>query len=84
MKDIIELSIHVDIVRHIVFYEGETVASEEMGNVVHIPRQQIVHADHIMALSDEMITEMTAEETGPAGDERSLHGIRHRASGTGH
>src|SRR5690606_37544392 len=61
----------VDEVRHVVLDEMKLRVSDQMGDVVRAPRNEVVHADHPVPFGDEAVTEVRAEEAGAAGNQRS-------------
>jgi hypothetical protein len=46
MKDRIEGTLDMNIVRYVVLDEGETIIPGERSNVFHIPGEEVVHRDH--------------------------------------
>jgi hypothetical protein len=56
----------------IVMIETELFQREQMLNVLDITRDQIVHADHLIALFNKSITEVRTEEAGGTGHENSF------------
>src|SRR6185436_15991513 len=63
----------VDVVRDVVTHEEE-IASAEVGDVREIAREQIVDADHGMALVEQALREMRADESGGSRDDDSHAG----------
>ena len=45
----------------------------DVGDVLQRPGLEVVDADHPMALPEQVLTEMGAEEAGPAGDDACAH-----------
>ena len=72
----------------VVAEELEVGLREEMGDVGLLAREEVVDADHVVALGDQPLAEVAAEEAGASSDEDPLegrHGVgsRGRESGTG-
>jgi hypothetical protein len=63
MQDSINWPGDIDIIAHIMFDEFELLMTHEMGDIVHIACDQIVHADHIMSFADEAISQVGAQES---------------------
>ncbi len=53
-------------------HEFEVLPAEQMGHVGLLAREEVVDADHVVAVVDELFAEVAAEEAGAAGDEDSL------------
>ena len=53
--------------------EGEFGKRLKMSNVAHIPRDEVVHSDYFVALSDKAIAQMGPKEAGRAGNEDTWH-----------
>jgi hypothetical protein len=65
--DFVELE--KDRVVDVVADELEIRFVEQVGDVVFLAGEEVVEADDVMALGDEAIAEVRAEEAGAAGDE---------------
>src|SRR5438105_3370765 len=74
MEDVVEGPLHLDEMRHVVVHEREARMVLQVGDILPITGDQVVHADDIESLLDEAIAEMGAEEACSAGDEDSWHG----------
>ena len=66
MQDVIQPTLHVQVLGHVVLDEPKRVIPEKMGDVVHAARDQIVNADHLVAFPDQSVTQMRSEKPGPA------------------
>ena len=53
--------------------EAEVVASEQVGDVLDAAGEQVVDADDPVAVGEQPLAEVRAEEAGAAGDERGGH-----------
>jgi hypothetical protein len=54
--------------------ELEVRLLEQVGDVRLLTGEEVVDADHVVPLGHEPLTEVAAEEAGPAGDENSFDG----------
>jgi hypothetical protein len=68
MEDVIDGAGEVDELGDVVVDEVEVLVAGEMGDVVGIAGDEVVHGDDAMALGEESVDEMGAEEAGAAGD----------------
>ena len=57
---------HVDVLGDVDVAEDEGVVAD-VGDVLQRPGLEVVDADHPVALPEQVLTEMGAEEAGPAG-----------------
>ena len=64
---------HVDELRDVVFVEREAVVVEHVVEVVGSSRDAVFHRDDLVAVRDEGVTQVRANEAGAAGDEDSTH-----------
>ena len=55
----VQFPLHIYVLRHIVANKPESLVADEMSNIVHIARTEIVHTDNLMAFCDEAITQVT-------------------------
>jgi hypothetical protein len=69
VEEIVERALQVEVLGDILLDEAEVLSAEQMGNVVQGAREQVVHADDGMALREQPVTEVRAEEAGAAGHE---------------
>jgi hypothetical protein len=58
----------VEGVDHVVVHEPESRVALKMSDVVRVPSEEIVQADNLMAVGDEGIAEVRAEESGASSD----------------
>lgn len=72
MQDVVDPALHVYILGHVVLDKRKPLVSEEMGDIVHVARDQVVHADDVMSFFDKKIAEVASEEARPAGNQRTL------------
>lgn len=61
----------MNVVAHIVENELEARIANVMGDVAHVPCNQVVHRHNMMSLSDEAIHKMRPDEACSACDENS-------------
>jgi hypothetical protein len=54
----------------------EMIMIQQVTNVVFAAREEIVEANHFVAMRDELINQVTAQEPGTACNERPLAGFR--------
>jgi len=59
---------------NIVANQLEIGVSNKVGNVVFLTGEKIVHADHIVAIGDKTVAEMTPKKTGSSCDKGSGSG----------
>src|SRR5690606_21425972 len=69
VQDAVERSLDVDELGDVVFDEPEPGVAHEVGEVVRCAGDEAVHGDHLVAVGDEPVTEVRAEESGGAGDQ---------------
>jgi hypothetical protein len=69
VKDIGQGAGDVHILGHVVVVEFKFRQREKVLDVLHFPRDQVVHANHVKPLPYEAVAEMRAQEAGSAGDE---------------
>ena len=77
VEDVVKIAFHVDEVGHVQIHKREALMAHQVGDVVGRPRDEVVHADHMMAFGQKALAEMRAEEAGTAGDERAGSYRRH-------
>src|SRR5690606_11589921 len=58
----IDRSFDVDVVRDVVLQKPEPLLADQVRDVIGRTRDEVVHPDHIVALRDESIAEVGAEE----------------------
>ena len=61
-------------IRHIVLDEAEALVTQEMRYVFHIPGREVVDADDLMTLFDQVIAKMASQKARTAGDQCPFHG----------
>ena len=49
--------------------------ADEMGHIIHVAGQEIIHADDPVTLRDEIIAEVAPKKAGPTGNQGSFHKI---------
>jgi hypothetical protein len=67
----VDRSRDVRVGRDVVLDELEPPLTHEVRDVLGIPRDEVVEADHRVSVSEEPVAEVRAEEAGGAGDEHS-------------
>ncbi|MBA7652643.1 hypothetical protein ES703_60478 [subsurface metagenome] len=50
MKDIVQIPFHINIFSNVVFNKSEILTAYKMGNIIHIPRDKIVHSYYFIPL----------------------------------
>jgi len=79
MEDDVDGSVHMKIIGHVVLNERKGGISDEMGDVRHVPGNEIVDTNHPKSFANESIAEMGTKKSGTAGDYGRLgkHCVRH-------
>ena len=72
VEDAVERALEVDVVRDVVLHEHEVAAGQVL-DVRHVAGDQVVHADDGVAVVEQVLGEVRAEEAGGAGDESARH-----------
>ena len=67
MEDVVHAAGEVDVLRHVVVDELEILVAGEVGDVVGIPRDEVIDGDDVMAFGEETVGEMRAEKAGTTG-----------------
>ena len=65
VKDRVERPVHVDIVRHVVLDKREARVPD-VGDVGHVAGDEVVHADHLVAVREEPVGQVRPDEAGDA------------------
>ena len=73
VEDDVHGLVDLDVLDHVVVHERERVVADVL-EVGEGARLEVVHADDAVALPEQVLAEMGAEETGSAGDDRAGHG----------
>ena len=73
MEHVVDRPVDLERPRHVVAEELEIAAPQQVGDVLPAPGHQVVDADHLVALGDQPLAEVRAEEAGPAGDHGTAH-----------
>ena len=60
-------------VGHVAVHCPEAGRADEMGEISWQTREEVVHADHLGALAEQLLAQVGAEEPGAAGDHRPLY-----------
>jgi hypothetical protein len=63
----------VDELADVVVVELKPVEACQVLDVAQVARDEVVHADDMMAFGDEPVAEVGAEESGGAGDQDAFH-----------
>jgi hypothetical protein len=68
--------VHLDVERegHVVTNQLEQRVAHQVGDVALGAGEEIVDAEHVMAISQQSIAQVRAQEAGAAGNENLLHG----------
>ena len=73
MEDVIEVSLDIDELGDIIFDEAKAFVSYEVGDILHVPGEKVIHADNLVSLLDKVIAEVRAQETHPTCNQCPLH-----------
>ena len=73
VEDVIDGAVDLERLGDIVLDELELRVADQVDDVAAMPGQQVVDADHLVALGQETLAKVRADESRPAGDDRS-HG----------
>jgi hypothetical protein len=60
VEDIIQLPLNKDVFRNIMFDEPKSFLAEEVGNIMRITSNEIVHANDVMSLLYEPVTQVAS------------------------
>jgi len=81
MQDVVDPALHVYILGHVVLDKRKPLVSEEMGDIVHVARDQVVHADDVMSFFDKKSQRwLPRKPAPPVISVRSTPGARRRSS----
>src|SRR4029453_16342231 len=69
VKHPVEMPIEADVLGYVVLGEREAGSGDEAGEVLGRPGDEIVHADDVPALTEEVLAEMRADEPCATGDQ---------------
>ena len=69
MEDVIEGPGEIDVGGDVVVDELEVGAGAQMGDVVEVAGEEIIHGNDAVSFGQETIAEVRSKETGAAGDE---------------
>ena len=75
MKHVVDPAGDVDELAHVGPHQVEVVLTDEVRDVVRGPRDEVVEADHLVALRQEAFAEMRTEESGSAGYDCALRHV---------
>ncbi len=67
----IQRPVDVDIVRDVILDERKILVSCQMRNIISGSRDQIVHADDLVAFGQKSITQVRPQKTSRAGDQNT-------------
>ena len=70
IEDLVDLDVERE--RHVVTHQLEPLVVEQREDVFARAREEIVDAQHVVAVGQQALAEMRAQEAGAAGDEYSL------------
>src|SRR5688500_11900067 len=73
MKNKVQRLLDLDIPADVMIHEGEPAVGSEAGDILLRSGRIVVHADHVVSLSEKALTEMRADKSGAAGDQISSH-----------
>ena len=72
VEDEVDRLVDLDVLDHVVVDEREVVVADVL-DVRERARLEVVHADHAVALLEQVLAEMRAEKAGSAGDDCGGH-----------
>ena len=75
MEHRVKVASHMDVVGNVVVEEAESLVAPQVGYIVGIPSQQIIHANYFASRLNEPVTNMAAQESRSAGYQYSLDGL---------
>ena len=75
MKEVVNRPVDVDVGADVVLDEAKGLLRTNVTHIGKVPRQEIIEADNLMPHLQEVIDEMGADESRPAGDEASGTGV---------
>jgi hypothetical protein len=58
MEDVVQFSRHVHKGAHIVVVERELWVAAEVLQILHIPRDEVVHSEDLISIRNESVTQM--------------------------
>jgi len=73
VEDVIEVSRNGDELGDVIFDEGETFVPYEVEDILHVPGEEVIHADNLMSLPDTVFAEVRIQETPSTCNQRPLH-----------
>ncbi len=71
VEDVVHRPVHRDVVRHVLVEEREVRLSAQVGYVLDRPREEVVDADHLVTLREEVVAEVAPYEPCAPGDHRA-------------
>ena len=71
VHDGIQGAFDVQVVADVVVDEAEALVPEQMGHIVHGPRDQVVHAHHLVAHPEQAVAEMASQKARAAGNQHA-------------
>ena len=71
VQDTVDVIVDVERLRHVVLDQAESVEGREKLRVVTRSGDEVVDADHLVAIGQEALGEVRAKEAGGAGDENA-------------
>jgi hypothetical protein len=72
MQDVVELTGHEHKLAHIVVMKLKVFPLKQVLNIGQVARHEVVHGNDMVALGQEPVAEVRAQEAGPAGNEHTL------------
>jgi hypothetical protein len=70
--DDVDRLVDLEVLDHVVIEEDEVVVADVL-DVPQRARQQVVDADHPVALGEQVVAEVRAQEAGSTGDDSRCH-----------
>ncbi len=71
MQHCIDFPWNVNVIRNIVLVKTEIVISYQVSDVILAAGDEVVHADDLMSLGQQAVTQVGAQETCGSGDQNS-------------
>ena len=69
MQHRIQRPFDVDVVGDVLKYEGKAAIAGQMGDVIRVAGDQVVHSDDGVAICQQPVAQVRSDKAGAAGDE---------------
>ena len=81
VEDRVDRAVDVDVVGDVVLDEVEAPVAEQVGDVARMAGRQVVERDDVVAIGQQPVRQVRADEAGPAGDDDAPHAQSPRTAG---